>query len=478
MSRRATPVLVLLLMIGHALIASPAAAAEELLTYSVKEARAYAVKGSLTKEVIEAAPKCDPATDEQYACTDHNHKPNCPKEIEVGPKGKVPMPKPPKGVEPISGRAGETVGESSPPQSSPVRLNRQLSLAKLSHLFNVKESGGLASQIYTDNSGRSEPEAHTVSEGFSSSVRDWEERCYWNDGSDGDTSGYEHFLSRSGTGPDTYHLAECVGRQCQFGAGINVEKARQIVHMVESKGKVVGTIGSFVEGLSFGEGNVTIESVKSYVRFETDGTETGLKWEVASRASDARLAGNAIPLPPGDTVKGPGLSIGMSEPFVEAAPDGGTLTIVAPGLHVGSEQQAALFGGAEVYMSSGREAAVDFEADPADTKDDDNSVFDDDGSFNSGIGSGLGSGTSDVDGGFNSAAGEGAGAVAAGEDGELLVYEKATGIGAVAMLVALGGLCWFLLLSRWLQRYSWGVKLTRLQPFRFFDWMYRAFVKS
>ena len=46
------------------------------------------------------------------------------------------------------------------------------------------------------------------------------------------------------------------------------------------------------------------------------------------------------------------------------------------------------------------------------------------------------------------------------------------------MIVALGGFCWFLLLSRWLQRYTWGAKLTRFQPFKFFDWMYRAFVKS
>jgi hypothetical protein len=44
--------------------------------------------------------------------------------------------------------------------------------------------------------------------------------------------------------------------------------------------------------------------------------------------------------------------------------------------------------------------------------------------------------------------------------------------------VALGIFCWFLLMARWLQRFAWGRKLTRLQPFRFIDWMYRAFVKT
>lgn len=479
MRRGAVLYVVLLAIAAQVLLGGVSPAAEEQLTYSVKEARAYAVKGSLSKEAIEAAPKCKPEEDKEYACTDHNHKPNCPRKIEVGEKGKVPMPAPPKGVEPESGRAGEGIGEEPPPQSSPVRLNRLLSLSKISHLFNVREAGGLASSIYTDNSGRSEPEAHTVSEGFSSSVRDWEERCYWHDGSRNSDS-YEHFLSRSGTGPDTYHLAECVGRQCHFSLGVNAERARQIIHMEETKGgKVVGTIGSVVEGLSFGGGNLTVESVTTYVKFETDGTEPGLKWEVASRASDAELGGNPIPMPPGETLRGPGFSVGMSEPYVDAAPDGSSLTIVAPGLHFGSDQQAALFGGAEVYMSASRQTATDFEADLDEPGDDDGSVFNDDGSFDSGLGSGgLSGGTSAFDGDIDGASpGEGQD-LAAGETGEVLIYEKATGIGAVALLVALGGFCWFLLLSRWLQRYTWGTKLARFQPFKFFDWMYRAFVKS
>lgn len=460
---------------GQALFAATASAQQQL-TYSIKEARAYAVKGSLHKEAINAAPKCNPEEDKQYACTDHNHKPNCPKKVEIGPNGKVPMPVPPKGVEPTTGRAGEGIGEAPPPQSSPVRLNRLVSLAKLSHLFNVKESGGLASSIYTDNSGRSEPEAHTVSEGFSKSIREWEERCYWHDGGP-DSEAYEHFLSRSGEGPNTYHLSECVGRQCHFAVGINAERARQIVQISERDGRVIGSIESMVDGLELGGASgIVIDSVVTYISFESDGTEPGLKWSFASRASDARLGGQPLPLPPGQTVRGGGFSVGMSEPYVEASPDGTTLTVVAPGLHVGHQEQAALFGGAELYMSAGRQADTDL--DFGDEIEDEGSVFNDDGSFNSGLGSsGISGGTSGLDSGI-SGTGETGETLAAGETGEVMIFEKATGIGAVAVIVAVGGFCWFLLLSRWLQRYTWGQKLSRMQPFRFIDWMYRAFIKT
>lgn len=457
-------------------LVAPQASAQEQLSYSIKEARTYAVKGSLAKEAIEPIPKCDPAEDTEYSCTDHNHKPNCPKSIEIGPEGKAPEPKPPKGAELVTGRAGEGLGENPPPQSSAIRANRFISLAKLSHLFNVEEAGGLASQLYIDNSGRSEPEAHTVSEGYSSSVRSWEERCYWNDGSNGDEEGYEHYMSRSGKGPNTYHLAECVGRQCQFGAGINAERARSIIYLIEKQGKVVGRLSSSVDGLRLGDG-IEIDSVETYVRFETDGTAPGLKWEVASAVSDARIAGQPVPLPFGDRVEGPGFSFGMSEPYVDAPDNGGTLTIVAPGLHVGSEQQAALLGGAEIYMSMGEDAENKFIADRTEAIEDRNASDLDPGSFDTGGGSGgLGSGTTDF--GSDTATDEGSEILAAGEPGRLLIFEKATGVGAVAVIIALGGFCWFLLLSRWLQRYTWGAKLTRFQPFKFFDWMYRAFVKS
>lgn len=478
--RRLLAVVALLASLILQAATTASAAGERRLSYSIKEARAYAVKASLSKEVIEPVPKCDPNNDpDGYNCTDHNHKPNCPKKIEIGEKGKAPTAKPPKGVRPATGRAGEGIGDSAPQQSSAIRANRFLSLAKLSHLFNVEESGGLASQLYIDNSGRSEPEAHTVSDGYSESIRDWEERCYWNDGSEGDQQGYEHYMSRSGNGPNTYHLAECVGRQCQFGAGINAERARSIIELQEAGGKVVGTLTSSVEGASFGGGAFTVDSIETYVHFETDGTPAGLKWEVVSRATDARLAGQPVPLPPGDTVEGPGFSAGMSEPYVDAPADGGTLTIVAPGLHFGSEQQAALLGGAELYMSMGEDAQTQFESTMGDPPADPGDADAADPDIATGIGGiGVGGGSGTIDAGGSGLDTDGEEAFAAEPTGELMIFEKATGIGAVAAIVALGGLCWFLLLSRWLQRYAWGAKLTRFQPFKFVDWMYRAFVKS
>lgn len=450
-------------------------------TYSVKEARAYAYKASLSKEVVEPIPKCKPEEDEEYRCTDHNHKPNCPTKIEIGPKGKAPMPKPPKGIEPITGGAGEGgPAEEPPPQSSAIRLNRYLSLGKLTRLFAVKESGGMASQIYTDQSGRSQPAAHTISEGFNDNIRRWEERCYWNGDSRGDVDSYEHYLSRSARGPDTYHLAECIGRQCNFGLGINAERAREIVLLKEAKGKVVGSLHSFVEGLNFGgsEG-LTIDSVETYVRFETDGTEAGLRWSVASTASDAEIGGNPVPLPAGGTVQLGGHSVGMAEPYVDAAPDGGSLTIVAPGVHFGSDQQSAFFGGAEVYMSMGQEVDSGVAGIPeVDGGGEDISAGSAD--LDAGAGNGVGTGVTDILGGSLSGGddGQAEAPVAAGDPGALLVFEKATGVGAVAIIVALGGFCWFLLLTRWLQRYPWGRRMIRRQPFHLIDWVYRAFIKT
>jgi hypothetical protein len=470
-------VLLVCLALTQVAFATQVGAASKKLTYSIKEARAYAVKGSLSKEVIEAVPKCDPEED-KYNCTGYNHKPNCPKKIEIGPRAKVPVPEPPRGVEPFAGGAGDNAAlQEPPPQSTPVRINRFLVLAKQSNLFDVREAGGLASEQYVDQSGRSEPEAHTESEGFSGNASDYEERCFWNDDSGAKEEAYEHYLSRSGKAPNTYHLAECVGRQCNFGGGVNAERARSILNLIERDGKVIGTLRSSVEGLSFGDGALTIDSVISYVRFHTDGTPGGLKWSVASTASGGELGGQPVALPPGQDVSGPGFSVGMSRPFVGAPKDGRELTIVAPGLHFGSDQQAAFFGGAEVYMSMSRQTPFDFDPVPGEAPEA--------GGIPSGTGGGGGFGGSSIgtggldfpDGGSKTMT-DAPAPVAAGESGKLLVFGKATGIGAVAAMIALGGIVWLLLLSRWLQRFSWGRRMTRMQPFRFIDWMYRAFVKT
>lgn len=480
--RRFLAVTLLVTLLGLAL---PAGAAEEVLIYSVKEARAYAVKASLSKEVIEVLSQlCNPETD-PYECDEsrYNQKPNCPESIEIGPSGKAPKPEPPA-TDPIKGGAGDgSGGEEPPPQASPVRLNRFLTLGKLSNLgAGILESGGLASELYVDLSGRSEPEAHTESEGFSGNRAAWEERCRGSDAEEPSEDSTEHFMSRSDEGPNTYHLAECFNRSCEFGAGASAEHVRTIVELWEADDKVHGRLRAAVDGLVLADGAVRIDSLISYVEFSSDGTEDGIEWSVSSTASGASLAGQEVALPPGRTVSGPGFSVGLAEPFVNASADGSTLKVVAPGLHFGSTEQASYFGGAEIVASFGMDEPYEFVP----------------GGFgDTGDGGNGGSGSNEIEpldtGGFGSSAPSAIGLGGGGGNdlvdtgttepvtaapATIRVFEMPTGIGAVPAIVGLGIVGWFLLLSRWLQRFPWGRKMTRLPVLRTVDWIYRAFVKT
>lgn len=480
--KRAGAIATLIAVALPALLTAPASAQD--LTYSVKEARAYAYKTSLDKLVIEAAPKCDPEEDE-YQCDEGkwNHKPNCPPKIEIGPNGKALPPKPVPQVEPSRGGAGENAGgEKPPPQSSPVRLNRIVSLASLSQVIGTKEARGFASEQYVDLSGRSEPEAHTESEAFGT-ARAYEERCFPQEAAKEDQNDYTHVLSRSSESMATYHFSECLRRKCFFGApgpgsfGAEAEKATSIVDLQEKDGSVVGKLSSVVEDLKYGGGSLTIDSIRTFVEFSADGTPQGLKWSVTSTAQGAKLGGQPISLPPGEMVSGPGFAVGMAAPYVQAAKDGKKLTIVAAGVTIGTDQQSAFFGGAEVYASAGEDAGFALPplgetGGPTDIGGGGGGGFD---SPVGGVGSVGGVGE------FDSAApfgGDTAAPVAAGDPGEVLIYSMPTGRGAVPLIVGLGILMWFFVMSRWLQRFPWGRKLGRHQPFRTVDWVYRAFVKT
>src|SRR5687767_13606179 len=147
--------------------------------------------------------------------------------------------------------------------------------------------------------------------------------------------------------------------QCFEGApgpgtfGGDAEKATAIVDLAEENDEVVGKVSAVVEDLQYGGGQLTIESVETFVEFHSDGTPQGLRWSVSSTANGAKLGGQPITLPPGEMIQEGGLAFGMSAPHVEATEDGTKLTIVAAGLTIGSEQQAAYVGGAEVYASFG-----------------------------------------------------------------------------------------------------------------------------
>ncbi|MDQ3962589.1 MAG: hypothetical protein M3277_01525 [Actinomycetota bacterium] len=487
--RRSAFYLCLAALLAAALLPVPNAAAASL-QFSVKEGRAYAYKASLNRDVVRnLPPRCDPATD-PYECDEgrYNHKPNCPKGIEIGPEGKAPDPKPRKDVTPTEGGAGDETGGQEPPQSSPVRFNRMMSLGSLSHLGGaVKEAAGLASDQYIDLSGRGQPEAHTESQAFSPNKASWEERCFPKQENSEDANDYTHVMSRSKDSVATYHLARCYRRACNFQAptpgtfGASAERAESIVELAESGSQVVGELSAIVEDVSWGDGQLKIESIETHLAFSSDGTSSRLRWSVTSTASGARFAGQPISLPPGQVVNLPGMSVGVAAPYVEATSDGSQLTMVAPGLMVAHSEQSAFFGGAELYASFGETAGglsfgggpeIDPGAGPGDVS----------GSFGSSVGFGGGSvdiGGPGLSGGIaiGSPTSNGTEPVATGGE-ELLVYRQATGRGTVAGLLALGFLGWLLLLGRWLQRFSWGRRIFLAQPFRLFDWIYRAFIKT
>ncbi|HWC13856.1 MAG TPA: hypothetical protein VG929_04605 [Actinomycetota bacterium] len=489
MKRAAVLACALIMVFGPMTVALRAQAApgdnKSSVGYSIRDGRAYAYKAGLRDEVIPLIPPCKPEED-PYDCDNSKweHKENCPEPIEIGRTGKAPQPQPPPEAEPAKGGAGDHAGPPErPDEGTPIQLNRLLSAAKLGHVSGLFEAGGLASSIYTDSSGRSEPLAHTQSEAFASNFAPYEERCYSGDDSGDprpiDKENYEHFLSRSFKTPSTYHLSECVGKRCQLGLGLSAERARQIVLLEERSGEVSGRLRSTVDGLTSAGGVFTLDSLVTYVTFRSDGTRGGLKWSAVTTASGAKVAGQPVTLPPGETVAGPGFTAGVSEPYVDASKDGTKLNIVALGLHFGSEEQNAFLGGAELVASFGADDAFRFPPfdEPAEEQAD---------PFGTGGGGGLGSfGTGS--GGFNiggpadfddvAQPPPAASPVAVGEPEDILIYEVVAGYGITAALIAVGLVGWMMLLSRWLQRYAWARRLYRVQPFRALDWMYRAFIK-
>lgn len=464
-------------------VAPRVVAADESLSYSIKEARSYAYKVSLIKEIIENAPKCKPEDDPKYKCDEgqYNHEPNCPKEIAIGPSGKLPDAKPPEGVTPIEGGAGDGTGGERPPSSSPVRLNELIALGTVSHFGPVKEAAGFASKAYVDLSGRSDPERHTESAIQSSNKADYEERCGPEDKAK-EGNDYVHVLSHSFESVKTYHYAECFRRGCQWGGignfGADAERARSITHLFENDGQIHMILSTKIEDLSYGSGAFTVDAVETFVDVSSDGTAGGLKWSVSSTASGAKLGGQPVALPPGQIVTGPGFSVGMAAPYVATEDDGSQIRVEAPGLIIATTEQTVHFAGAEGGAGLGETLDYEFQGGGGTGAQPDTGSDDNDFSTSADTGSAVLGGASFGGGVAIGPATSAGDPVAASPATELLIYEQATGRGAVAGIVALGVLGWLLLMGRWLQRFGWGKKLYRLQPFRTVDWLYRAFVKS
>lgn len=476
---------------GAAVAQSPAFATE--LAYSIKEARAYAFKASLTKEAIEAAGAggaCVPDPAKPYNdCdkTQYNHDPNCPTPPALGPTGAGPLPASPAGSTPDSGGSGGAAGTDptggAPPQANPVRINELLASGRLSHAQDVLESGGFSSDTYVDNDGRQEPEAHTESDGFSPNRAAYEERCW-----DGDNqvqpnaSSFAHFLSRSLKRPETYHFAECVGQQCSrstsLGIRTSAQRAYSIVHLHEEGGKVFGSLQAFVSGMTFGPSTgtplVAADSVITYATFESDGSKEGLKWKALTLVSGLKINNSPVTLPQGETVgacppqppaplpAAPCFYVGASGPYVRATSDGKQLTVIAPGLAIANDMQATFIAGGEMYVGLDRvppftpPTAVDnFE-----TITTEGSV--DIPSF----------GSSEVI----------PIAPAAPIDREIkrtvAIEEIPSPPWAPILIVSLGILALLTVLVGWMRRFGWGATLFRLQPLATFDRLYRAFLRT
>jgi hypothetical protein len=438
----------------------PAASASPrplVLTYSIREARAYAFKVSLSKQELQLIPPCDPSKD-PYKCdtSQYEHKPNCPQQIALGRTTPGPVPEPASQSIVISGGAADHVGEE-PNQSSPVRLNRLLSLGRLGHSGAFPSAGGFASDQYVDLNGRRTPAAHTQSEAFSN-LSDYEERCLPVPASA--SSSYQHFLSRSGDGPATYHLSECFGSQCTMGAGISVEHARSIVDLHEKDGVVSATIQSELQGLVLAPGKLGADVLSTYISVRSDGTPGGLKWSVATTLVGLNVAGQKVAIPsPGRTIPVGPLTIGIVPPFVLPSDAGHVLSIVAPGLSVMSDAQSVFIGGAELYGSFDRGPAAEFNPlppivplppvppivlpppiPPAPVPQPVTGPTVPTASF------------------------------------AIRMYD--TGQVAIAAILAAGAAALLLLLARWSRRWAWGRRLCRAQPLKGIDWLYRAFVKT
>ena len=297
-----------------------------VLTYSIREARAYAFKVSLSKQELQLVPPCDPSKD-PYGCdtSQYAHAPNCPANLALGRTKPGPEPAPPGNAVLVTGGASNHVGDE-PNQSSPVRLNRLLALGRLGDSGAFPSAGGFASDQYVDLSGRRTPAAHTQSEAFSN-LPEYEERCY---PTPVNPSSWEHFLSRSGDGPATYHLAECFGSQCTFGAGVSVEHALSLVDLHEKAGEVFGSVQSELQGLDLIPGVAKIDSLATYISVQSDGTTKDLRWTVATTVSGLTIAGQKVALPAGASIPIQGVTIGIVPSFVLPSDGGHAISIVAP----------------------------------------------------------------------------------------------------------------------------------------------------
>jgi hypothetical protein len=457
MSRAAALAVAAMLACLPLLLAGSARAADTQIAYSVSEVRAYGFKVSLSKQVIEQLPACNPDTD-PYKCdtSQYEHAPNCPPSVALGRTKPGPLPEPADQTIAKSGGAGDLVG-APPEQASPIRLNRLLSVGRLSRSGSFVGAGGFSSDQFVDLSGRRTPTAHTQSEA-SSNLSDVEERCY--PVGDFNPSSYEHFLTRSASMPSTYNLSECFGSQCTFGAGISVERAISVVDVHEDHGVVIAKAQSTLLGLDVVPGVLKIDALSSFLSVQSDGTREGLKWTVASTLTGVTLAGQKMALPLTQSLPVGDFTIGLAQPYVHPSEDGHVLRIMSPGLGVASDTQSIFLAGTEISATFDRAPVGKISLPPLPALPP------------------LAPPPTFVPGSPGSQAPPGVVSPAQQIPAQFAIRMYDTGGGTLAGIFAAGIVGLIVLFARWSQRWPWGRRLTRMQPFKGIDWLYRAFVKT
>jgi hypothetical protein len=461
--------LAIALLISLVLFPAPSvSSAEAELTFNIAEARAYAYRISLNEEVFRLA-SCNKQTD-PYQCDNnrYNQAPNCPpaRRTEVAAT-------PPPGGKVLSGGAGfqnERTSGKEPHKANPVKINELVTTGSLTKAGTVAGASGSASDTFTDNSGRDNPEAHAESDATIPNKNRREERCQ-----EPEASSYIHVLSRSETQPETYSLTECIGENRCSESAIGYRRpsagrAFSVISLYQEGGKVFGRLKAFVSNMSFGSGptGATVESMTTYLSFESDGTRAGLKWSAVSTASGVTAFGQPVPLESGQTVEAPGGAafIGIVGPYVVANNAGTQLMMIAPGLFYSTNDQTTYVAGSEVRAGFGRSIPFSFLA----------------SQFNSGN-PGLGLIRPGPQNFGDETAALGTDGVLptapdAGEPPVLSIRRLATAPWPLASMIAAAGLALLVLLAGWMQRFPVARKLFRLQPLRSLNWMYRAFVRT
>src|SRR5437588_37324 len=310
------------------------------LSFQVTDARAYGYKASIAQPVIQAAPKCNPKKD-KYHCQGYNHRKNCPAKFAFGARRQPNDPQPPAGVDGASGGAGQGAGNdpagAGVPQSSAVRLNRLLADGSLGRVGNVLTSNGLASLQYVELGTppwNGFDDAHTETDAFTNQAN-YEERCYPK-GSSAKTNDYAHMFSHSFKRPATLHYTECWRSQCQFPNGPRSPTANHRVsdvHLWENGNVVNGVMSAQLEHLTFFSGKLPfeIDDLQTYATFSSDGSPSGLHWNVSTSAQGVHLGGQPVNLPEGQSIElgttQEGAAVGLAGPYVDASKAGGDLPI-------------------------------------------------------------------------------------------------------------------------------------------------------